>query len=56
MLEVLRQEWPLSTVRILEILSQTLAALAVAHDLGIVHRDLKPENIMVIADPAHPNG
>ena len=28
---------------------QTLAALAVAHEMGIVHRDLKPENIMVLA-------
>jgi len=33
--------------RIAIIVSQVLAALAVAHDQGIVHRDLKPENILV---------
>jgi serine/threonine-protein kinase len=46
---VLRDEWPLPTTRIADILMQTLAALAVAHDMGVVHRDLKPENIMVLA-------
>ncbi|HEY6462755.1 MAG TPA: protein kinase, partial [Polyangiaceae bacterium] len=34
--------------RIAEILMQTLAALAAAHDMGVVHRDLKPENIVVL--------
>jgi tRNA A-37 threonylcarbamoyl transferase component Bud32 len=47
LLSVLREEWPLPDTRIVDILVQTLAAVAVAHDLGIVHRDLKPENIMV---------
>jgi serine/threonine-protein kinase len=47
LLSVLRDEWPLSDERIVDLLVQTLAAVAVAHDLGIVHRDLKPENIMV---------
>jgi len=47
--EVLRKEFPLSPERIVSILSQALAALQVAHDLGIVHRDLKPENIMILA-------
>jgi serine/threonine-protein kinase len=46
---VLREEWPLAAPRVADIVMQTLAALAVAHDLGIVHRDLKPENVMVLA-------
>ena len=46
--QVLHQDWPLSTVRIVELLVQVLAALAVAHDMGVIHRDLKPENIMVL--------
>src|SRR6202044_131031 len=39
---------PLASGRIVDLLSQTLAGLAVAHDMGIVHRDLKPENVMVL--------
>ncbi len=46
---VLRDEWPLAPTRIADILMQTLAALAVAHDMGVVHRDLKPENVMVLS-------
>jgi len=45
---VLQQEWPLVPARVADILSQALAALAVAHEMGIVHRDLKPENIMLL--------
>jgi serine/threonine protein kinase len=45
---VLRDEWPLAPTRVADILMQTLAALAVAHDMGVVHRDLKPENVMVL--------
>jgi serine/threonine-protein kinase len=44
---VLADEWPISTTRVSDILSQALAAIAVAHEMGIVHRDLKPENILV---------
>jgi serine/threonine-protein kinase len=47
LLAIVSREWPLAAPRIVSLLSQTLAALAVAHDLGIVHRDLKPENVMV---------
>jgi serine/threonine-protein kinase len=49
LLHVLREEFPLSKERIVSILSQTLAALAVAHEMGVIHRDLKPENIMLLA-------
>ena len=45
---VLRGRSPVSSARIADILMQTLAALAVAHDMGVVHRDLKPENIVVL--------
>ena len=48
LLHVIREDWPLSPTRIADILSQALAALAVAHEMGIVHRDLKPENIMLL--------
>ena len=48
LLEVLMEEWPLTHEFIVEVLSQALAALAEAHDVGVLHRDLKPENIMVL--------
>ncbi len=44
----LKEEFPLSKERICGILSQALAALAVAHEMGVIHRDLKPENIMLL--------
>ncbi|MGD0525506.1 MAG: protein kinase [Polyangiaceae bacterium] len=46
---VILEDWPISTQRAADILTQALAALAVAHDMGIVHRDLKPENIMLMS-------
>src|SRR5579864_6261405 len=45
---LLREDRPLPTARVVDILMQTLAALAVAHDMGVVHRDLKRENIMIL--------
>jgi serine/threonine-protein kinase len=50
LLKVITEDWPLSPMRVVEILSQVLSALGKAHELGIIHRDLKPENIMVIRE------
>jgi serine/threonine protein kinase len=44
---VIYEDGPLSTARIANVLTQVLAALAEAHELGIVHRDLKPENVFL---------
>jgi hypothetical protein len=38
---------PLAPSHIVDILRQTLAGLAEAHDHGITHRDIKPENIFL---------
>jgi serine/threonine-protein kinase len=46
--EVIKADAPLPEARIVDILSQVLAAVGVAHDMGVVHRDLKPENIMIM--------
>src|SRR5450432_537 len=39
--QVMQRDWPLSPARIVDMLAQTLAGLAAAHDEGILHRDLK---------------
>jgi serine/threonine-protein kinase len=44
---VIGQDTPLPEPRIVQLMSQVLSALAVAHEMGVVHRDLKPENIIV---------
>jgi serine/threonine protein kinase len=45
---VLHEDGALPAPRIADIVMQTLAALAVAHDMGVVHRDLKPENVVIL--------
>ena len=42
------EEWPLGEARVVDIMSQVLSAIAVAHDMEVIHRDLKPDNIMII--------
>lgn len=51
--ETLRQTYarePLQLSAALQVVAQTAAALAAAHQAGIVHRDIKPENIMLRHD------
>ena len=45
--QVIQDDFPLPRERTIEIMRQTLAAVASAHDVGIIHRDLKPENVMI---------
>ena len=45
--ELLRATPPPTGALVMELLSQTAAALDYAHKNGIVHRDIKPSNIMV---------
>ncbi len=45
--QIMSRDSHFSTERIVDLLSQTLSAVAAAHAVGIVHRDLKPENVMV---------
>jgi len=46
--QVMREDGKLSDERIAGLIRQTLAGLAVAHEMGIIHRDLKPENIIIL--------
>jgi tetratricopeptide (TPR) repeat protein len=48
---VLREDWPLSSSRVVHIGVQILSALENTHRAGIVHRDLKPENVMLLDIP-----
>jgi len=46
--QVIQEEWPLGDRRVVDIMSQVLSAIAVAHEMEVIHRDLKPDNIMII--------
>jgi serine/threonine-protein kinase len=48
-------EGPVSPLRALDIVRQTLRGLAFAHRQGIAHRDLNPANIFLQALPEHPD-
>jgi serine/threonine-protein kinase len=48
LVDVVRNEAPLSPRRVVALMRNVLGALAEAHGVGLVHRDLKPSNIMVI--------
>ncbi|WP_246283981.1 serine/threonine-protein kinase [Nocardioides perillae] len=49
---VLREERTLPVARVLDLVGQVAAALAVAHGAGTVHRDLKPGNVVLAGDRA----
>jgi hypothetical protein len=51
---VIYEDGPLPFRRIVDVLRQTLEALAEAHNASIIHRDLKPENI--ILEPVRSGG
>jgi len=51
---VMYEEGALPVRRVVDVLRQTLAALAEAHSQNIIHRDLKPENI--ILEPVRSGG
>ena len=46
-LKSLIEQGPVAIPRAVEILKQTLAGVAHAHELGIIHRDIKPANIIL---------
>jgi serine/threonine-protein kinase len=48
---VLRREVRLPVPRVVDLVLQACAGLAVAHAAGIVHRDLKPDNLFLVERP-----
>jgi serine/threonine protein kinase len=53
--QVIREEGPASSERVLLITRQLLDALEQAHDKRILHRDIKPENIILLGRDAQGN-
>ncbi len=45
-----RREGPRSPLEVLEVMSQVLSVLVVAHARQVIHRDLKPENLFRLTD------
>lgn len=53
--ELLAQNYPLSTPRLMHIMEQVCLALEVAHHANVVHCDMKPSNIMIEEVPGNPD-
>ncbi len=47
----MRRAGPMSTAEALPIITQMVAGLSAAHQVGIVHRDFKTSNVMLVAAP-----
>ena len=47
--EIVSQDFPIDTRRVVSLISQVCGALDEAHSQGIIHRDIKPANIVVVA-------
>jgi serine/threonine-protein kinase len=45
--EVIRQDFPLSAARLVDLACQILAGLHEAHSQGVVHQDVKPDNVLI---------
>ncbi|WP_225047522.1 Stk1 family PASTA domain-containing Ser/Thr kinase [Lacticaseibacillus kribbianus] len=44
------EHFPIPYQRVVDIMTQILSAVQMAHDHNIIHRDLKPQNILIDAD------